>query len=338
MKIHSIKAALPLVIVTVVLVIGFSTTHFAYSDVPSILVDSFEGDEVTNLLGGKANVYVKAPSRVMITRANGHSGDDSTSLAIKYDKANEGGPYGKGGWCGYYTLLKGDKPETQPSQMVKARRATSTQNQKVVKVEKEAYAGNKGNFAGGRLSGEAARYGISEQDLYRYRHAGDGGPRIRGGWVGHYKHEVGEEERVEVTQKVVEIKESVKETTKPTISEPIYFSDDIALEEGEHHYLDGRGYKAITFWVRGETGDENFVVGLADRHWYRAGGSIKSEHIGYYLPAGRITTEWQQAIIPLDVYFLDYARLYSITISFEEDCFEGGHGSGVVLIDDVSLI
>jgi len=33
-------------------------------------------------------------------------GDTGRSLMIKFDKKNQGGPYGHGGWCGYYTLLR----------------------------------------------------------------------------------------------------------------------------------------------------------------------------------------------------------------------------------------
>ena len=62
-------------------------------------------------------------------------------------------------------------------------------------------------------------------------------------------------------------------------------------------YFDGTPYKVITFWVRGEKGDENFVVGLSDRHWDRIGDSVKSQEIGKYLPEGKITTLWQKATI-----------------------------------------
>lgn len=207
-------------IVVILAVVSIALFIFAAPSMSAqspILIDSFEGSEINNLLGGRANVYVKAPSRVMVSRAPGRNGSDQ-GLLIKYDKANEGGPYGQGGWCGYYTLLKNDRAD---------------------------------------------------------------------------------------------------ETT------------------GETKYFDARGYTSISFWVRGQNGDENFMVGLADRHWDLVGDSLKSEEIGNYLPQGQITTEWQKATIPLDVFFLDYAKLSSVAIAFEGDAFPEGKGSGVVYIDDI---
>ena len=102
-------------------------------------------------------------------------------------------------------------------------------------------------------------------------------------------------------------------------------------------YLDGTPFKAITFWVKGESGDENFVVGLSDRHWDKIGDSVKSEEIGRYLPEGKLTTDWQMATIPLEEFYLDYTQLASVSIVFEGELFpETGH-TGTIYIDDVSL-
>jgi hypothetical protein len=195
-----------------------------------LLVDDFEGEEVRNRLGARANVYVRAPSRVMISRTEQEvQGKRSNILILRYDKKAEGGPYNLGGWCGYYTLLK------MPGYLVAP----------------------------------------------------------------------------------------TEENPNP---EPV----------GEQ-YLDGSGFTAITLRVRGETGSENFAVGLADRHWDRVGDSVKSEEIGKYLPAGKLTAEWQKATIPLDSFFLDYSRLASISICFEGDLFPEGRGTGTVYIDDITL-
>ncbi|MBU1078023.1 MAG: CIA30 family protein, partial [Spirochaetes bacterium] len=34
---------------------------------------------------------------------------DEKVLKLRFDKKGEGGPYGNGGWCGYYTLVKAGK-------------------------------------------------------------------------------------------------------------------------------------------------------------------------------------------------------------------------------------
>lgn len=203
----------------------------AFAEPGRLLVDDFEGEEMRNRLGGRTNVFQKAPSKAMVSRRSDTiEGRKTNVLLLRFDKQNEGGPHGMGGWCGWYTLLK------QPSHLV------------------------------------APEAGAPE-----------------------------------------------------------------ATEESPETYLDGAGYKAITFWIRGDQGGENFMVGLADRHWDKVGDSVKSEEIGRYLPSGKLTTTWQKAVIPLDTYFVDHTKLASIAISFEADAFPDGKGAGTVYVDDVAL-
>ncbi len=195
-----------------------------------LMVDNFDGDEIKNALGNRANVFIRAPSKAMVSRREDSVGGKKTQvLMVRYDKRNSGGPFDSGGWCGYYTLLK------SPAALV-----------------------------------------------------------------------------------------------APTEAEP-------EPSTTPDQYLDGSSYKKITFWVRGEKGDENFVIGLSDRHWDKIGDSVKSEEIGKYLPSGKLTTEWQKASIPMDEFFLDYSQLAAVSVVFEGDLFpETGH-AGVVYIDDLTL-
>jgi hypothetical protein len=181
----------------------------------TFLIDDFEGGEVQNSLGGKANVYVRAPSRVMVSRRDEViNGKNSKALMIKYDKKNTGGPGGTGGWCGYYTVIKNERTR---------------------------------------------------------------------------------------------------------------------------QYVDGSAYNYITFWVRGEKGNENFMIGLADEHWDKMGDSLKSEEIGAYLPSGKVTAQWQKARVPLSIFFLDVSNLSSVSMNFESDCFPDGAGAGTVFVDEIAL-
>jgi hypothetical protein len=69
------------------------------------LIDDFEKEG--NLLGGRSNTYEKEPSKALAMRiGEEHFGGAGRALMIKYDKKAEGGPYGTGGWCGYYTTLR----------------------------------------------------------------------------------------------------------------------------------------------------------------------------------------------------------------------------------------
>ncbi len=102
-------------------------------------------------------------------------------------------------------------------------------------------------------------------------------------------------------------------------------------------YFDATSYQAIGFWVRGMTGTENFVVGVSDRHWEEVGDSVKSEPIGKYLPAGKLTAEWQKATVPLSTFMVDMKELASLAVCFEGSLFPGGAGQGTIYIDDVTL-
>jgi len=175
------------------------------------LIDDFEKEG--NLVGGKSNTYEKEPSKALAMRIpEEHFGSAGRALMIKYDKKAEGGAYGTGGWCGYYTMLR----------------------------------------SGGK-------------------------------------------------------------------------------------YFDITPYKAMTFQVKGVKGGENFKIGIADKHWEELGDSIKSEEILKYLPEGKITTDWQKATVPLEVFFLDKKEIASIAFCFEGDCFPTGAAKGTVYIDDLKL-
>jgi len=190
--------------------IALAFANMAFAEVK--MIDNFE-QSGQNLLGGRCSVYQQEPSRVLFKKEQMERNlKQDSALMIKYDKKSEGGPYGSGGWCGYYTIVK------------------------------------TGNL-----------------------------------------------------------------------------------------YLDASPYKNLTFWVKGAKGDENFKVGFADRHWDSIGDSVKTEQIGAYIKAGKITTEWQKATIPLNSVFIDMKELASISICFEGDCFPNGAGSGTVYIDDITL-
>ena len=102
-------------------------------------------------------------------------------------------------------------------------------------------------------------------------------------------------------------------------------------------YFDATPYKYLTFWVKGATGDENFVVGVADQHWDEVGDSVKSEEIGKYLSVRHLTKEWQKAVIPLDTFLVDMKKLASVAICFEGSVLPRGEGKGTVYIDDLML-
>ena len=149
--------------------------------------------------------------------------------------------------------------------------------------------------------------------MLKYDKRNSGGPFDSGGWCGYYT-----------------LLKSAAALVAPTPQNP-------NPAPGTDKYLDASGFKDLSFWVRGEKGDENFVVGLSDRQWDKLGDSVKSEEIGKYLPAGKLTKDWQKATIPLSEFFIDHSQLAAVSIVFEGDLFpETGH-QGTVYIDNIEL-
>ena len=165
-----------------------------------------------------------------------------------------------------------------------------------------------GNTFGGRSStymqepsGIAARrtdeifYGEKGKSLeLRYKKAGDGGPYGKGGWCGYYS----------------------------------------VIKEGPRKYYDASSYQYLTFYVKGAKGEENFKIGVADETWFQREDSMKSEQISVYLKDKKITTEWQQAKIPLEDFWVDTKKLASIAVCFEAECFPAGQGKGLIYLDN----
>ena len=110
------------------------------------------------------------------------------------------------------------------------------------------------------------------------------------------------------------------------------------VKKGTDGFLDASQYKYVTFWVKGDKGDEKFKIGVADKMYETMDDSVKSQEIGTYLPAGKITTDWQMAAVPVDEFFVDWKLVSSVSICFEHDTFDNGAGAGVVYVDELALM
>jgi hypothetical protein len=75
---------------------------------------------------------------------------------------------------------------------------------------------------------------------------------------------------------------------------------DFKAAYADRVFLDGRGLGALTFSIRGAAGDESLLLKVADRSWERKEDSLAIGDVSEFLPAGRITTTWQRAWVPLD--------------------------------------
>ena len=74
---------------------------------------------------------------------------------------------------------------------------------------------------------------------------------------------------------------------------------DFKVPPRERVFFDASPFAFLTFRIRGTFGDEALALQVADREWERREDSLRIGPIGSFLPAGRITREWQQAWIPL---------------------------------------
>ena len=163
------------------------------------------------------------------------------------------------------------------------------------------------------LRDEAIQGKKSQVLMIRYEKKQTGGPANGGGWAGYYT--------LVKSPGAVVAATAGNPNPKPVVDK----------------YLDATGYKALTFQVRGETGAENFIIGLSDRHWDGVGDSVKSQEIGKYLPAGKLTTGWQKATIPFGEFYIDYTQLSGISFVFDGDLFSAAGSAGKIYLDDIAL-
>ncbi len=86
-------------------------------------------------------------------------------------------------------------------------------------------------------------------------------------------------------------------------------------------------YGAVTFWVKGEKGGEEFTVGLRDSSWFEEKLDIKK-----FLPSG-VTTQWQKTTIPLSDFktIKNWYNMDSFSVTFRNDY--GQPYGGIVYLD-----
>jgi hypothetical protein len=77
---------------------------------------------------------------------------------------------------------------------------------------------------------------------------------------------------------------------------------DLTRPASDRVYLDATPLQVATFWIRGETGSEGVRLKAADAAWERKEDALPIGDVGSFLPAGRITTGWQQAIVPISAF------------------------------------
>ncbi len=107
---------------------------------------------------------------------------------------------------------------------------------------------------------------------------------------------------------------------------------DFKSPPAQRIFLDSTPFSFITFSIRGEHGQEALRLQVADRIWELKEDSLPINEVGAFLPAGRITKEWQRAWVPLKSLpaRVDPKELASLV-------FTAQRGGGRVYIRDLAL-
>jgi hypothetical protein len=92
---------------------------------------------------------------------------------------------------------------------------------------------------------------------------------------------------------------------------------DPRLPRVDRVYLDATPLQVLTFWIRGRTGGETVTLKAADAVWERKEDTVLIDDLGAFLAAGRITTAWQRAVVPLSAFPARLDRRALALISFE---------------------
>jgi hypothetical protein len=96
-------------------------------------------------------------------------------------------------------------------------------------------------------------------------------------------------------------------------------------------YLDIRGHRYLSFWVKGKKGGEKFRIKLADDAWAAREDGLVAGTVSRFLPRG-VTRDWQEVLIPLSAFpTLNRKAMAFVTFDFHKP------GTYTVFVDDITF-
>jgi hypothetical protein len=96
-------------------------------------------------------------------------------------------------------------------------------------------------------------------------------------------------------------------------------------------YLDIRGHRYLSFWVKGKKGGEKFRIKLADDAWAAREDGLVAGTVSRFLPRG-VTRDWQEVLIPLSAFpTLDRKAMAFVTFDFHKP------GTYTIFVDDITF-
>ena len=105
----------------------------------------------------------------------------------------------------------------------------------------------------------------------------------------------------------------------------LYDSD---LPPQSRTYLDVREFPYLSFWVRGMNGGEDVLVQMSDQRLDLLEDSRPAGRVSHYL-GRRISTNWQEVVIPVRDFGIDVTRVAGITWLIPDP------GRGAIYVDDI---
>ena len=97
-------------------------------------------------------------------------------------------------------------------------------------------------------------------------------------------------------------------------------------------YLDAAPFTYLTFTICGHQGGEELLLQIADSACEKKEESLVVGDVGAFIPSGKITTQWQQAWVPLESFPTDIS-----THDLASIVFLAKHGSGTVYMKDLAF-
>lgn len=108
---------------------------------------------------------------------------------------------------------------------------------------------------------------------------------------------------------------------------------DVKQHPADRVFLDASPFTYLTFSIRGERGDEELLLQIADRVWEKQQGSLVVGDVGSFLPDGQVARTWQQAWIPLNQLPLGLNKQELASLVF----LVRGTGRGRVFVKDLAF-
>jgi hypothetical protein len=96
----------------------------------------------------------------------------------------------------------------------------------------------------------------------------------------------------------------------------------------ERKFLNATNTPFLSFHARGENGGEDFVIQAADAAWLKKDDSKPVGPVSKFL-GGKLTTNWQEVVIPVSNFNVDVSQLAGLTFNF------AWKGAGTVYMDDL---